>query len=159
MARGGARIVPYEVTKILLVLFGMTAPLLPWVGGLAILLFTAGAELGFFFLPPESRALSLREPWQMAIACVIGLGLFARRLHHHRTRRQLAFEHAKNTIQQKITQELGKIRDPVEEALRTLGSSAALLEEKFPDLRDLSDALKSALNRLSELRKVLFEKR
>jgi hypothetical protein len=154
-ARAGVNFVPFESLKIALVVFAMSAPMVMWVGVLAIFLTLAFGEIAFSFLPAETRVLFMREPWQILIAAGLAFALFWRRLHNYRIRRQLALDRAENATLGKTQQSLMAIRAPLGQSLQSLWRTLAVIEKEFPDLNPFTATLKQCLERLTELQTLI----
>jgi hypothetical protein len=117
----------------------------------------AGASIVQYFLfDPAIRArLPIGEPWATFAYAVFGLGLLAYRLQRRAADEQLARARAETAALERWRAAVATLRDLANSPRQTLELNVALLRTRFPETAPLADRLERALERLSEVDRML----
>ena len=146
---------PFQANKLGTLAVAMLAPQLV-VGVVSIAGFAATAVGKFYFLDPDiQRGFPVGEPWFVLIYALFGAVLLIYRLRGMALEREMLRVQAEAAAAERLARTFLRLRDYTNTPVQTIVFTIELLRAKTRDLKPILDRLERAVEKLTELSRVL----
>ena len=146
---------PFQANKLGALAVAVLAPQLV-VGLASIAGFAATAVGKFYFLDPEiQRGFPVGEPWFVLIYALFGAVLLIYRLRGMALEREMQRVQAEAAAAERLARTFLRLRDYTNTPVQTIVFTIELLRAKTRDLKPILDRLERAVEKLTELSRVL----
>ena len=146
---------PFQANKLGTLAVAMLAPQLV-VGVVSIAGFAATAVGKFYFLDPDiQRGFPVGEPWFILIYALFGTVLLIYRLRGMALEREMLRVQAEAAAAERLARTLLRLRDYTNTPVQTIVFTTELLRARTRDLKPILDRLERAVEKLTELSRVL----